>query len=695
MSAGFANLRRLLCPRTIAVVGGTAARRVAEQCGRMQFSGEVWPVHPSRRQVAGKPAFPSVTHLPGAPDAAFIGINRHAAIDAVAALSQRGAGGAVCYASGFLEAEDGAALQQALVAAAARMPLVGPNCYGLINFLDGAPLWPDQHGGQRLEANARGVAIVTQSSNIAISMTMQRRGLPIAYLATAGNQAQLGVADLAAGLLADERVSALGLHVEGFHCVRGFEALAQLARERRVAVVALKTGRSEQGRAATLSHTASVAGSDAGAEAFLRRLGFARVATIPAFLETLKLMHVHTPLDGHRIGSLSCSGGEASLIADAAAGTDLTLPPLAPDHAEAIAATTHPLVTVVNPLDYHTFSWGDEEALRRTFRAFAGGGFDASLLVLDYPREDRCDDADWRTTARAFAAAMQDAGQKGVAVATLSENMPEEHAAWLMARGIAPLGGVAEALTALDRSATIGAAWRSPPPQPALVCEAAAGEAVMLDEAEAKALLAQHGVCIPQGAVAETVEEAASIAAALAAPVAAKALGIAHKTECGAVRLGLRDAAAARAAAQPLFAIGSRLLVERQVEGIVAELLVGVQRDPQLGLLLTIGAGGQLVELLADTETLLLPTTAEEVRSALSRLRCYPLLRGHRGRPAADVGAATAAILAIADFAAAHRHTLEELDVNPLGLTAGTPGAVALDALIRTAQAPQTPERAP
>ena len=548
MPARFPNLGRLLSPRSIAVVGGTAAQRVIEQCSRMGFSGEVWPVHRSHRGVAGRPAFRSVAELPDAPDAAFIGINRRAAIEAVAALAQRGAGGAVCYASGFLEAEDGATLQQELVAAAAEMPLVGPNCYGLINFLDGAPLWPDQHGGQRLDASARGVGIVTQSSNIAISMTMQRRGLPLAYVATAGNQAQLGVSDLAAALLADDRVSALGLHIEGFHSVPGFEALAQLARARRVPVVALKAGRSEQGKAATLSHTASVAGSDAGAQAFLRHLGFAPVATIPDFLETLKLLHVHTPLNGRRIGSLSCSGGEASIIADAVAGTKLTLPPLAPDHAQAIAATTHPLVTVANPLDYHTFSWGDEDALRKTFRTFASGDFDADVLVLDYPRSDRCDDADWRITARAFANAMQEASQKGVAVATLSENMPEEHAAWLMARGIAPLGGVAEALTALERSATISAAWQSPLPQPALACERTAGETAVLDEAEAKAMLAECGVPIPQGAVARTAEEAASIAAALSAPVAAKALGIAHKTEHGAVRLGLRDAAQVRAA---------------------------------------------------------------------------------------------------------------------------------------------------
>ena len=315
--AASADLKRLLRPNSIAVIGGLAATRVVEQCDRMAFNGELWPVHPRAKAVAGRPAFRAIQDLPQAPDAAFVGVNRHAAIEAVAALSKRGAGGAICYASGFQEARDGAALQQELLQAAGTMPLVGPNCYGLLNLADGVPLWPDQHGGQRLPADGRGVAIITQSSNIAISLTMQQRGLPIAYVATAGNQAQLGVSALATALLDDERVSALGLHVEGFDSIVGFEALARLARERRVPVVVMKAGRSARGQAATLSHTASIAGSDAGADAFLKRLGFARATGIPEFLEALKVLHVHGPINGPRIGVLCCSGGEASMVADA------------------------------------------------------------------------------------------------------------------------------------------------------------------------------------------------------------------------------------------------------------------------------------------------------------------------------------------------------------------------------------------
>ena len=675
---------RLIRPRSIAVVGGREAARVAEQCDRLGFDGVLWPVHPKRDTVGGRPAYPSIAELPAAPDAAFVGVNRYATVDAVAALARAGAGGAVCYASGFLESNDGGSLQRALVEAAAEMPIVGPNCYGLINFLDGVPLWPDQHGGRRLGPEERGVAIVTQSSNIGVSLTMQRRGLPVAYLVTAGNQAQLGISSLASALLDDTRVSAVGLYVEGFDSVAGFEALARKARERAVPVVVLKTGRSERARVANLTHTASIAGSDAGAGAFLRRLGFARVHGIPEFVEALKLLHVHSALGGARVGAMCCSGGEAAVLSDTIEDTGLTFPALVPEHAASVRATVHPLVTVANPLDYHTFSWGDETALTETFTAFAGGRFDANLLVLDFPRTDRCDDTDWEAAVNAFERAMGSTGTRGMIAATLAENLPEEWAAKLVERGIAPLAGVLEAFAAIECAASIGDAWRSPPGAPIIDGECLPTDPILLDEATAKARLAEFGVGIPQGAVVHEADEAAAAAASLGGPVAVKALGIAHKTELGAVRLGLREPGEIRDAARELLNLGGAVLVERFATDIVAELIVGLHRDTQLGLLLTVGSGGIFVELAADSVTLLLPVADSEVRGALSRLRCAPMLKGWRGREPADVDAAVAAILGIASFAVANRDRIEELDVNPLGVRVQGRGAVALDALIRT-----------
>ena len=230
------RLDRLLRPKSVAVIGGGAfGTNVVEQCLKMNYAGALWPVHPSRPDVHGVPAFKSVADLPAPPDAAFVAVNRNLTIDIIRQLSAMGAGGAICFAAGFRETggydADGDRLQRDLVEAAGPMPIIGPNCYGLINYADGALLWPDQHGGRRLGEGERGVAIITQSSNIACNLTMQQRGLPIAFLMTAGNQAQTGLSEMALGLIEDDRVTALGLHIEGFDSVAGFERLATRARE--------------------------------------------------------------------------------------------------------------------------------------------------------------------------------------------------------------------------------------------------------------------------------------------------------------------------------------------------------------------------------------------------------------------------------------------------------------------------------
>ena len=680
------DLSRLLRPRSIAVIGGGFfAPNVVTQSLGMGFAGDIWPVHPSKDEVAGVRAWRSLADLPSPPDATFIGVNRTLTVEIVRELRERGAGGAICLAAGFRETggHDGEALQAALVEAAGDMPVIGPNCYGLINYADGALLWPDQHGGRRLEPGERGAAIVTQSSNIAINLTMQRRGLPLAYLMTAGNQAQTGLSEMALGLIEDDRVTCLGLHVEGFDSVAGFERLAARARELRKPIVAMKVGRSEAARAATVSHTASLAGSDAAAAAFLMRLGIARVDSIPSFLEALKLLHAAGQLSGRRLSSMSCSGGEASVMADAAEGRRVSFPALDDGHKARVKQTLGPLVAVANPLDYHTFIWGDGPAMTATFAAMAAGGFDLNLLVLDFPRSDRCSDADWWPTVDAFEAALKANDAKGAIVASMPENLPEAYCAGLMARGIVPLHGIAEALDAAEAAASIGEAWERALPGPVHAADATSmATGRVLDEAEAKALLVARGLPVPGGRRASGVDEAVSIAKRIGFPVAVKALGLAHKSEHGAVRLDLPDDMAVAGAARGLLSLGTGLYVERMVGGGVAELIVGVTRDPLFGPVMTLGAGGVLVELLGDSATLLLPASRADVEAALRGLRLFPLLDGFRGRPPADLDAAVEAILGIAAFAVDNAQGVAELDVNPL-IVCGE-GAWIADALIVT-----------
>jgi acyl-CoA synthetase (NDP forming) len=271
------------------------------------------------------------------------------------------------------------------------MPLIGPNCYGLLNYLDGAMLWPDQQGGRRVD---QGVAIITMSSNVGFSLSMQRRGLPIAYLLSLGNKLKFDLHDAIQTFARQDRVTALGLYMETMPDPKAFEAAVNIARKLDKPIVAIKTGRSEVGQKIVVSHTASLAGSDALVSALFERLGVARVNSLEALVEALKVLHVLGPLSGGRIGAMSTSGGDLTLLADAM-GPDLTMPPLSEKVAQRLRATVHERVVAANPFDYQMFNWDDEDHMAEKFTAFLSEDFDVSLCLLDYPREDICDQSSW------------------------------------------------------------------------------------------------------------------------------------------------------------------------------------------------------------------------------------------------------------------------------------------------------------
>ncbi|WP_309663186.1 acetate--CoA ligase family protein [Tabrizicola sp.] len=657
------RLNRLLRPKSIAVLGAGWALNVIEQCAKMSFEGDVWPVHPTKAEIGGLRAFASLADLPKAPDATFIGVNRLATVDVVADLAAMGAGGAICFASGWTEAGE-PELQARLVAAAGDMPILGPNCYGVINYLDGALLWPDQHGGGRVE---RGVALLSQSSNIVINMTMQRRALPVAYVACLGNAAVVGLAELAGALLDDPRVTAIGMYVEGIDDAAGFAALAEAARAAAKGIVCIKSGKTELSRTAAASHTASLAGGGAASSAFLRQIGVAEVSTPAELIETLKIFHVHGSL-GARLCSLSCSGGEAGLVADLAAPYGIEFPPPSDATRARLGEILGPIVTIANPLDYHTFIWGDGPRTSDVFSTMLSG-YDAGMFIIDPPRGDRCDPSGYQPALDAIVAAQGVTGVPAFPVASLPENFDEAYAVRLMDQGVVTLMGLETSLAAIKAAQTLpgAAGWRPVAPVPG------AGE--LLSEAAAKDFLAAAGIAVPKGVSGATI--AGLDAAGLMPPYALKGLGFAHKTEAGAVRLGLTTLAD-----QVEMPGAEGYLVEEMVTGAVAEVLIGLRRDPVYGISLTVGMGGVTAEVLADTVTLIWPVTGAEVVEGMRLLRLWPLLDGYRGRPRADAAAVAAMAVRLGALMAADP-TLEEIELNPIMVRAE--GAIAVDALIRRA----------
>lgn len=673
------GLDRLFRPKSVAVIGGGFwARSIIEQCRKIGFQGAIYPIHPKSNEIDGLQVYRTLGDLPEPPDAAFICVNRNATIQVVRDLAHMGAGGAVCFASGFLESQaetqDGATLQAELVAAAGDMPIVGPNCYGFVNYLDQACLWPDQHGGIPVDS---GVAVITQSSNIAINLSMHSRALPIAYLMTAGNQAKVSMADLARFVLSDPRVTALGLHIEGLGDPNEFVELARLAHDLDKGIVAIKIGASVQAQAATISHTASLAGSAAGASAIFRRLGVAQVQDLTTFMETLMLLHHVGPMSGDRVATMSCSGGEASLMADLGQAVGLSFPELIPSQRTALRAALGDKVALANPLDYHTYIWGDGSAMGRCFAAMMMGEQDATILVVDFPRGDRCSQSAWDCVIEGVEYARAQNDGVLILTASLVENMPEHVSEHLGRLGIPCLNGLRESLEAVLAAGLIGKGMQS---DERLWISSVAEDSHTLSEAEAKTELAEYGLRVPEARMVSSDQIAKM--SDFPFPAVLKAQGIAHKSDSGGVALNLNSVQDVQQAAGRMGR--DTFLIEEMIGGTVCEILVGVVADPAHGFVLTLAAGGVVTEVLRDSETLVLPVTKDDVVQAFQRLKIAPVLNGYRGQPAASMSALVDAVMSVQAYVEQNMNDILEVEINPIIAT--PTAAIAVDALIRRAK---------
>jgi acetate---CoA ligase (ADP-forming) len=679
------GLQRLLAPRTLALVGGDWADAALAASRKIGYTGEVYRVHPQRPSSREQRYFRCIEELPVAPDATFIAAPRHEVPRIARALAERGAGGFVCFAAGFSETATAAGeqLTRELLAAAGDLPFFGPNCYGFVNFFDGAALWPDQVVGRRRE---RGVALICQSGTLALNLLYNDRSLPIGLALTVGNQTRLAAEDLVELMCQDERVSAIGLYLEGVRDMERFAAAAARAARAGKPMALVKSGRTEAASRTVRTHTGALAGTDTAFDAFCAQAGIARCESLATLCETLKIFHLGGPLRGRRLLTLGASGGDMAMTADAARHLQLDFAPIPPATAAELREILSERVHISNPFDFHTHVWFDYPRQRAMFRAVLHAGFDAVAFLLDCPPPAVADDSTYVRAIEEFAAALPGAPARAALICSLPESLSAATRELCLAAGIVPLQGQREALEALELAARVGAAWRQPGAPQLLRPRSAPVPARSLGEHEAKQALAACGVPVPRARLVP-VQEAAAAAAELGFPVVIKAAGAAleHKSDVGGVILNVRSAAEAAAAGERLAALAATVLVEEMVTDGVAEVLVGMAVDPQFGQLLVLGAGGVLTELWRDSVTLLPPFSAQAIEAALRTLKIGRLLEGFRGQPAADVSALVETALACTRYAAVHLEQLAGLDLNPVIVRAQGRGAVAVDALIRLA----------
>ncbi len=692
------NFARLLAPRAMAFIGGGQVEATLKTLRQQDYAGDVYVVNPKRSEIAGYKCIPSIADLPVSPDAVFLAVNADATITALRELSAMKAGGVVCYASGFSEiGAAGFERNLAFVEAAGDMAVVGPNCYGLVNYVNHGSIWPALY--PKLQ-NSRGAAVISQSGNVTGHLVSNGRSVPYSYLISAGNQAVLGFEDYIDYLIDDPNVTCLGLFMEGIRDVAAFSQAALRARAKRIPVIVCRSGRSELGAVMAASHTSSLAGQNEYYEALFARLGVIETDTVPQFLEMMKLASIAAPLEGERITVFSSSGGDNGLAADYCSFAGLQLPQPSQQQKAIIKPTLPDFGHVSNPLDFTAGYWGSEELLTPMFTTMLNGDYDAAMLVIDYPPvgSPYKDKSAHQAMDRALAAAGKIADKPVFHASVNTESIPPEDAEALIAQGIVPLNGLHDAAQVVAKWANyckmVGCDRRQGDaalePKVPFAVTALPSNGVTVNEAESKRRLSSYGLNVPNGNIL-TIETIHELPETFDTPMVLKVLHdqLAHKTEVGGVALNIRSRNDAIAAAERMVASVKQhdasielttFLMEPMQAAPLAELIVGVKRDPLFGLVLVIGAGGILVELLKDATPLLLPVSRADVENALRGLKSFALLDGFRGKPKVQLEPVIDAVMAIAAYAGDHRHNLLELDVNPLML--GTDSAIAVDALI-------------
>jgi acetyl-CoA synthetase len=605
--------------------------------------------------------------------------------------AERGCRGAVVFSAGFGEAPGGGSLERELadVAERAGIPLCGPNGNGVISVPARAPLWGDSVPELRPGA----VAVITQSGNLAVNAIGSRRGIDFHTLVSTGNQTGLDAADWLAAVAARDGVRSIGLFLEeDGDGARLAESLA-LCAERDVGVAVLKVGESRAGAEAAAAHTGAVAGDQRIFRALVEEGGAAWVRDPHELLEVARVLAEPRARPGRAGGLavLTCSGGDSGIAADLAEEEGIELPPLAEETKRRLVELLPDAATPGNPLDYTSLIWGESELLASIVEAVgADPAIDQLLLLYDHPAGLRPEHEDqWRAVRTGLADGAERCDAAALIASTLPDLLDDTAARELSARGIPAVAGLPTALSC------VGSLQRSPgdPTRLRAIAAVASGARTGSNgdlgdwrgEAAAKRLLREGGLPVPEGVELDPGDEVGCVAAAneLGWPVALKLSGpgIGHKTDAGALALGIAGEEELRRAHDRLTALpeadGASLLVERMADPGV-ELLISARADAIVPVI-TVGLGGIWTEVLRDVAVIPLPADALRVADGIRSLDGADLLTGGRGGDRFDVDAA-------ADLAARLGHLLLErglglIELNPV--VVHREGCVAVDALAR------------
>jgi acyl-CoA synthetase (NDP forming) len=696
-----ADLTPLLHARSVALVGISTPDRFGGQVytnlHSFGYEGKIYGINPRYETLYAQPIYPTLGSLPETPDLAILAVPNRALLPAFEEVAAQGIRAAVIFGSAHNETGDPRATEKAIAALARQhdIAICGPNCMGFLAFgqklvVSGYPVVPGTPSGH--------ITFISHSGSVFDSIWQNNRHLHFNYVISAGNEIATTAADYMHFVLQDPTTRVIGIFLETVRDPAGFRAALADANARDIPVVVLKVGRSERGARLAQSHSGALAGNDAVYNALFDRYNVRRVRSLDEMVDTLELFATGWRPHPRTIAATLDSGGERGMLVDMADEIGVPFAQISPATQTRLAEILDPGLEPVNPLD----AWGTGNEVDRIYRDSllaldADPATGLSLFAVDLMRESNipptyvdivCGDTHTIPALAHF--------QKPFAfLVNLTSAASEEQMHRLRAAGIPVLMGTETGLRAVRHlfdyceraNQQISKPANQPTNQRATHHSLLFTSPAPLDEHTSKHLLARYGLPHPPEKIAESLADALTVAEHIGYPLALKtANGILHKTDAGGLHLNLRTPDALRTAYEDLATrLGPRVLVQKMAAPGV-ELLLGLINDPQFGLLLSIGIGGILVEVLRDTRLILLPTTEDDIRRALRALRGAALLRGVRGHPPVDEDAIVRAALSLAAFAADAGDLIAEVDINPL--IARPDGVVAVDALIIPKKSP-------
>lgn len=698
------DVRRILAPRSIAIVGASADPRsfggfVQGNLERFGYKGAVHLVSRSSEVINGHPCVKSVDQLPEGVDLAVLAIPEAGVIDSIKALAARHCRAAVLFASGYAEAgHDGQNKQAELarVAEESGILLVGPNCMGFTNLAAGIPVTFEPLAARPPETRP-GVGVVAQSGFMAANLrdAYLSRGVPVTTVFSTGNEVSICVEDVLAALIADTQTRVIAVYAEQIRYPQAFLKLAAQARASAKPLVLLMPGRSARAREAVLSHTGALAGDHAIATALLRREAVVVVDSLDELLDTTTVLLRYPQPPSGGTAFMTGSGAMKNLALDFAEDLGLNLPLLTTATVAKLTAMLPTYAVAENPLDYTTIGIRQPGLIGElVLTMLADERIGSIVLAIPVgPTMAQRDKADHiiPTIGRA---------SKPTVLVLTGDSSPVEpfFLDAIEASGVPLFRSADRALRALRRVAQYGEAL-----QRAARAQSNAIEAVPLPgavppngifaEYQGKAWLARAGLTVPQGALASTADDAVAVARRIGFPVVLKAQAseLPHKSDVGGVLVGLADEAALRTGWDQLFASVKHHRPELVLDGALVEamgprgleLVVGAKRDADWGPVVLVGLGGIWIEALKDVRLIPADMAEEDIVVELGRLKAAVVLQGIRGAAAVDVRAIARVVAQVGAQMRANPN-ITEIDINPLvayPLGSAVP-VLALDALV-------------